>query len=224
MRSTLRIAVVLSVVLGMVLAGSGSLAADKKKVPAFYLRAGQKEQIAGFTSVPAAQKCANWAWAAAVETLLRGLGVELRQHYWVNKVSGAEVCTPLGNWESLARLVPGDYLLDDGRKVRLEVRYAMGAPTVPDDLIAAVRRGQPVLIGWRGNVYLLHGVVFDEYLSPTGVRRFAVKELLLTNPLIAEGEERVTSFVKGRDDPSEILGTLEISATFIKLPDWLRRD
>ncbi len=217
-----RIAAVLAALVA--LSGPFSAADQKKKVPAFYLRADQKEQIAGFTSVAARQKCANWAWAAGVETLLRGLGVALPQNYWVNKVSGSEVCAPLGDWESLARRVPGEYLLDDGRKVRLEARYVLGAPTAPDDLIAAVRRGQPVLIGWRGSAYLMHGVVFDEYLSPTGVRRFAVKELMLTNPLIAEGEERVTSFVKGRDDPAEIQGTLEISATFIKPPDWLRRN
>ena len=205
-----------------VLCGPSS-AADKKKPPAFYLRGAQKEQIAGFTAVTAAQKCANWAWAAGVETLLRAQGVELRQPFWVQKASGSELCTPLGNWESLARQVPGEYQLDDGRKVRLEARYAVGPPTAPDDLIAAVRRGQPVLLGWRGNVYLLHGVLFDEYISLTGVRRFEIKEMMLTSLVIPEGEERTTSFVKGRDDPSEIQGTLEIHATEIKPPDWLRK-
>ena len=202
---------------------SSPLAADRKKPPAFYLRGAQKEQIAGFTAVTAAQKCPNWAWAAGVETLLREQGVELRQPFWVQKASGSELCLPLGNWETLARVVPGEYQLDDGRKVRLEARYAVGPPTAPDDLIAAVRRGQSVLLGWRGNVYLLHGVLFDEYVSLTGVRRFEIKEMMLTSLVIPEGEERTTSFVKGRDDPSEIQGTLEIHATEIKPPDWLRK-
>ncbi|MGH8700973.1 MAG: hypothetical protein ACREVR_07320 [Burkholderiales bacterium] len=207
----------------MTLLCGSSPAADKKK-PAFYLRAGQKAEIAGFTAVTAEQKCPNWAWAAGVETLLRAQDVAIRQQHWVYKANAGDVCVPLGNWESLARLIPGEYQLDDGRKVRLEARYTEGASIPPDDLIAALRRGQPVMIAWRGNVYLLHGVLFDEYISLTGVRRFDIKEMQLTNPSFAEGEERVTSFVKGRDDPAEIQGTLEINATFIKPPNWLRKE
>ncbi|MCI0355375.1 MAG: hypothetical protein L0099_10115 [Acidobacteria bacterium] len=213
----------LAVAIVVLAALGGSLSAADKKKPAFYLRAGQKAEIAGFAAVTAAQKCPNWAWAAGIETLLRALDVSIRQQYWVYKANAGEVCVPLGNWESLARLVPGEYQLDDGRKVRLEARYTEGASIPPDDLIAALRRGQSMMIAWRGNVYLLHGVVFDEYVSLTGVRRFEIKEMQLTNP-IAAGEERVTSFVKGRDDPAEIQGTLEISATFIKPPDWLRKN
>jgi hypothetical protein len=212
-----------AVVLAMAVLWASPAVADKKK-PAFYLRAGQKEQIAGFTAVTAAHKCPNWAWAAGVETLLRAQDVAIRQQYWVYKANGSEVCVPLGDWESLARLVPGEYQLDDGRKVRLEARHTVGAPVAPDDLIAAVRRGQPVMIAWRGSVYLLQGVLFDEYISLTGVRRFEIREMQLANPYVAEGEERVATFVKGRDDPSEIAGTLVISATFIKPPDWLRKE
>lgn len=197
-------------------------AADKKK-PAFYLKPGQKAEIAGFTAVTAEQKCPNWAWAAGIETLLRGLDVSLPQKFWIYKAHTGEICVPLGNWESLARLIPGEYQLDDGRKVRLETRYTEGASIAPDDLIAALRRGQSIMVAWRGTVYLLHGAVFDEYISLTGVRRFDVRELYFTNPLVSEGEGRVVSFVKERDDISEIQGTLEISATFIKPPDWLRK-
>ncbi len=212
------------VLLVLIMLVGGLSSADDKKTPAFYLKGNQKEQLTGFTAVTAAQKCPNWAWAAGVETLLRALGVELRQHFWVQKAGGGELCTPLGNWETLARLLPGEYVLDDGRKVRLEARYAVGPPTVPDDLIAAIRQGRSVVMGWRGSVYMLHGVVFDEYISLTGVRRFEVREMMLTNLLIAEGDERTATFLKGRDDPAEIAGTLEISATEIKPPDWLRKN
>ena len=201
-----------------------STRADDKKKPAFYLKPGQKTEIAGFTAAIAEQKCPNWAWAAGIQTLLRGLDVSLPQKFWIYKAHTGEVCVPLGNWESLARLIPGEYQLDDGRKVRLDMRYTEGASIAPDDLIAALRRGQSIMVAWRGSVYLLHGAVFDEYISLTGVRRFDIKELYFTDPLVAEGEGRVVSFVKERDDISEIQGTLEISATFIKPPDWLRKN
>ena len=57
------------------------------------LRPDQQVELADLLSMaPAKQKCENWAWAAAVESILRAQEVPLAQSYWVTKADGGEVC------------------------------------------------------------------------------------------------------------------------------------
>ncbi len=186
---------------------------------------GQTAELPSPPAVGVAQKCENWAWAAGVETILRSEGVALDQHYWVQKSDGGEICLEsLAPLEQIARLISGEYVLDDGSKARLEARYTLGAPVNLDSVILGLRNGHPALLVWRGHAYVLYGVVYDEYVSPTGHRLFDIRELKLADAFFAEDDRRLVSFLKGRDDPAEIGGTLEISATPILPTDWMHRN
>ena len=170
----------------------------------------------------APQKCVNWSWAAGLEAMLHVQHVPLTQNYWVLKVNLGEVCddrpvTP----EALAPYIDGDYALEDGRKVRLQSTVIPGAPTIPDQVIAPLRLGQPVLLFWKGRAFLLYGAVFDEYIYPNGQRMFEVRELKLLDPLAA-GKQRQVSFVNGSDDPSQLGGALLVTATFPSQIPWQR--
>src|SRR3954470_4954144 len=174
------------------------LAAGKKKSPFSMTRPGMKAELATLPSIVAKQKCGNWAWAAGFEAMLRtqGAGAPLDQSYWITRLNGGEVCLDaVGRWEDLLRtLERADYVLDDGRKLRLEPRFIAGAPTVPDDLIMAMRRNQPIMLMWRGRGYLLAGVTYDEQIATTGSRMFEITELKLLDPYAApaKGESIVT--------------------------------
>ena len=93
-------------------------------------RQDQQVELAELLSMaPAKQKCENWAWAAAVESILRAQKVPLAQSYWVTKADGGEVCKESAtDLNALPKLINGSYVLDDGRKVRLVATLVAGAP------------------------------------------------------------------------------------------------
>jgi hypothetical protein len=190
-----------------VLCGSGPAGAGKKPPKGAPLTRlpGKSAEIANLALPAPAQKCQNWAWAVAIETMLQAQNVPLKQNFWVQKVNGSEICVDaLPAPDLLARAIDGRYVLDDGRKVRLESRY-FAAPITPDDLIAPVRQGTPLLLFWNARAFVLRGLVFDEYIYPNGQRMFEIREIKLLDPL-APAKQRELSFLNGRDDPAELSG------------------
>src|SRR5262245_16526970 len=99
--------------------------AQKKKAP-FYLRPGKDESLAKMPSVVAKQKCGNWAWAASLEAALRAQDVPLDQTFWVLRLNRGELCLDTaGDPESLAHFLESQaWVLDDGRKMRLQATYS----------------------------------------------------------------------------------------------------
>jgi hypothetical protein len=186
-------------------------AADKKPrgVPLTRL-AGKTAEIADAAMPAPAQSCENWGWAVTIETMLKAQKVPLKQNFWVQKVSGSEICVDAPPApDVLVHAINGHYVLDDGRKVRLESRYSAGPPTTPDDLIGPVLRGVPLLLSWKGRALLLRAVVYDEYIYPNGQRMFEIREMKLLDPL-TPAKHREVSFVNGSDDPAEIAGVLQV--------------
>ena len=166
------------------------------------------------------QKCTNWAWAAAVEAMLRSQQVTMKQNAWVAKADLGEVCVDaVPTMEKLARVVEGAYVLDDGRHVRLQALYISGAPRVPDDLILPLRQGRVVLLFWRSRALVVRAVVYDEYIYPNNQRMFQIKEIRLVDPLLT-GKQREVSFVNGRDDPAEIGGMFHVVVIPDKQQAW----
>ena len=204
----------MTVCIGLVVDASS---ADKHKTKTqWMLRPAQTADLAPLPEVAARQKCGNWAWAAAVEGVLRTAGLAISQNELVMKASGGELCGDESpSPQEMIHAIEGELRLEDGRKFRLQTRYRPGAPTSPEDLIVSVMRRHPLVLFWRGRAYLLAGVTYDEYIAPTGARRFEIRALRLADPLAPpekKAAERLVTFVKGRDDPGEIEGVLEVVA------------
>jgi hypothetical protein len=123
--------------------------------------------------------------------------------------------------EALAKVIDGAYVLDDGRHVRLESRYISGAPTIPDDLIAPLRLGHPVLLFWKSRALVVRAATYDEYIYPNGQRMFQIKEIKLVDPLLT-GKQREFSFVNGRDNPADIGGVFHVVVVPEKQLPWQR--
>ncbi len=205
---------------------AGSLLAagrDKQKGIPVAVKPNQSETVAAPAVTPAPEPCDNWAWAAGVESLLRAQDVALDREYWLFKAHGGLLClSPLPDPAALTAYIPGEYVLEDGRKVRLEAQFTAGAPRNADEVIMSLRRGHPFLLLWRGHTYVVYGVVFDEYIAATGARQFEIREMKLLSLLPGSEEQRTVSFVKDRDDLSEVQGTLTVRAHFVQPPNWLR--
>jgi hypothetical protein len=187
-------------------------AAGQKQGQQYYLKPDQTADLAADTKLNTAkQSCENWAVAAGLETMLQRQNVALDQSFWVMRLNGGELCvddTP--TIDALRLVVNRDFVLDDGRHVRLEIQFEPGPPRSIDSVIAGLKLQQVTLLLWRGHPYYLTGVTYDERIGRDGTRFFEVKEIRLANTY---AKLPGVTFQKGRDDPAEIQGVLSVSAT-----------
>lgn len=187
-------------------------AADKKQQQSYYLKPDQSADLASDTKlITAKQSCENWALAAGLETMLQQQNVALDQNFWVIRMNAGELClSDLPTIEALTHVVNKEFVLDDGRHVRLEIQFTPGPPVSIDPVIAGLKLQQVTLLLWRGHPYYLTGITYDERIGRDGTRFFEVKEIRLANtyPKLPG-----VTFEKGRDDPAEIQGILSVSAT-----------
>ena len=185
----------------------------KKSYPPFAAHKNLAVDLKVVPVVVAKQKCGNWAWAAALETVLRSQGVPLDQTFWVLRLNHGEPCLDSpGAPEDLIRYLERDpHVLDDGRKVRLHVVYVPGPPTAMDALIRSIQDNHPVIVYWRGWARVLSGMTYDENVAPTGDHLFEARELRLID-LYAPPKDpaRVSRFVKGVDNLAEFEGLMQV--------------
>jgi hypothetical protein len=189
-------------------------AADQKQGQQYYLKPDQTADLAAETKLNTAkQSCENWAVAAGLETMLQQQSVPLDQSFWVMRLNGGELCVDdLPTIDALKLVVNRDFVLDDGRHVRLEIQFTPGPPVSIDSVIAGLKLQQVTLLLWHGHPYYLTGMTYDERIGRDGTRFFEVKEIRLANtyPKLPG-----VTFQKRRDDPAEIQGILSVTATVL---------
>lgn len=187
-------------------------AVDQKQGQQYYIKPDQTADLAADTKLNTAKhSCENWAVAAGLETMLLRQNVPLDQSFWIMRLNGGELCLDdMPSIDSLKLVVNRDFVLDDGRHVRLEINFAPGPPVNIDSVIAGLKLQQVTLLLWRGHPYYLTGVTYDERIGRDGTRFFEVKEIRLANTY---AKLPGATFQKGRDDPAEIQGILSITAT-----------
>jgi hypothetical protein len=184
-------------------------AADKKQQQSYYLKPDQSADLASDTKlITAKQSCENWALAAGLETMLQQQNVALDQNFWVMRLNGGELClSDLPTIEALTQTVNKEFVLDDGRHIRLEIHFTPGPPVSIDPVIVGLKLQQVTLLLWRGHPYYLTGITYDERIGRDGTRFFEVKEIRLANTF---AKLPGVTFEKGRDDPAEIQGILSV--------------
>jgi len=198
------------VVIPLLLAIAFQQQVPKKQGQNYYLKPDQSADLARDTKlITARQSCENWALAAGLETMLQPQNVALDQSFWVMRLNGGELCiSDLPRIEALTQAVNKEFVLDDGRHVRLEIHFTPGPPVNVDPLIARLKLQQVTLLLLRGHPYYLTGLTYDERIGRDGTRFFEVKEIRLANtyPKLPG-----ITFQKGRDDPADIAGTLSVA-------------
>jgi hypothetical protein len=209
-----KLGLVLLLVVSVSVSGLAQIFHKKKKsYPPFALHKNLAVDLKIVPVVVAKQKCGNWAWAAALETVLRSQGVPLDQTFWVLRLNHGEPCLDSpGAPEDLIRYLERDaHVLDDGRKVRLHVIYVPGPPTGMDGLIRSIQNNQPVIVYWRGRARVLSGMTYDENVAPTGDHLFEARELRLIDLYaLPKDPARVSTFVKGVDNLAEFEGVMGV--------------
>lgn len=186
-------------------------AGDKKK-QILYTKPNQSVDLEAPKLATARQECENWALAAGLEALLKQQDVALDQSYLVMRVYGGELCVPDSPpaIEAFAKIMNNEFVLDDGRHVRLELHFSTGAPTNIDALIYSLKQQQLSLVLLRGHPYYLTGATFDEQIGRDGSRMFIIRELRLANTF---AKQPGVTFENGKDNVEDIQGTVSVSVT-----------
>jgi hypothetical protein len=189
-----------------------SLSASGQKPQAYYIKPDQTADLPSETKlITARQNCENWALAAGLETMLKQQKVPLEQNFWVTRLAGGELClTNLPDMDAVAHTVNNEFVLDDGRHVRLEMHFVPGPPVNIDAVIAGMKLQQLSLVIWRGHPYFLTGITYDEHIATDGTRFFVLKEMRLANTF---AKLPGVTFEKERDNPDEIQGILSVAVT-----------
>ncbi|MDP9267058.1 MAG: hypothetical protein M3P27_01875 [Acidobacteriota bacterium] len=197
--------------------------AQAGKKPGYYKKPGTA-QLPEFAVVTPAEKCSSWGWAAATESILALDSVNVDQHVLVQKAFGGELCDDgAPNLRKLGEAVNGEYVLSPKKKMRVVARVFLAGTTIgAEDLIAAVRRGRPMIFFWRMHAYIAVGVAYDEYIGANGARLWEVRELTLLDPTADDAEHRFVTFQKGRDDLNEINGAMEFVLIPMEEIDWVQ--
>lgn len=189
------------------------LHAGDKKNGQPYFKPGQIADLEIKNLTTARQSCENWALAAGLEAMLRQLDVALDQNFWVMRLSGGEVCaSELPSMDAVGKAVNREFVLDDGRHVRLDLHFTPGAPVDVDSVIMGLKKQQLSMVLLRGHLYYLVGVTYDESINNDGTRFFVINELRLANTF---ARLPGLTFAKGRDNMEDIGGIVSISATTV---------
>jgi hypothetical protein len=193
-------------VLLLVLTVSAGGNAQKQRV---LVNPDQTADLAPTKMSTARQNCENWALAAGLETMLQQQNVGLDQSFWVRRLNGGELCiAEMPSMDALAQVVNKEFVLEDGRHVRLEVHFVPGAPVDIGGLIAGLKQQRLSLFLWHGHPYYMSGVTYDEHIGRDGSRVFIVKELRLADTYAKQAD---ITFQRDRDNADEIAGILTVS-------------
>jgi hypothetical protein len=184
----------------------------RKQTQSYQLKPDQTVDLPKDKLVTAKQSCENWAMAAGLQMMLKKKGVSLDQNFWVMRLNYGELCADLPSVDALAKVVNDEFVLDDGRHVRLELDFTPGAPGQVDSIIAGLQQQQVALLIYRGHPYYISGATYDEYIGKDGSRLFVIKELRLANTFA--GKPGI-AFERGRDNLDEIQGIVTVSVNAI---------
>lgn len=188
----------------------------KKKPIQTFIRPGLTAEIpdAANTFATSPRGCANDVWAAAISTIVERQNVKLPAKDWSVRLAGGDACLQtLPELDSLRKSVEGDYPLGNGRRVRIRLRAAAGAPRAADPLATELVAGRPLIVIHKGQPLLLYGMTYDEHIINNLRKELWITELRLVNPAARPGSEARTVTIKredGKADEIEMLIAVDV--------------
>ncbi len=208
-------------VVGMLALAAGS-AAEKKKAPQSYVKPDQFVEIAkAAESFGSAEKpqCANYGWAAAVNTLLAADKVKKPQSFWVVKTSGGDRCFPnIEDPVAFTKAITGDYVLDDGRRIKISADFTPGVPTNMDALISDLQAGRTAMMLFDHRIMLLKAVKYDDILRTYRDHYTVSREIHLVDPMQpVASKDRVVVFTRDKDDAARFQGVITLTVKDLQL-------
>ncbi len=111
--------------------------------------------------------------------------------------------------QTLVAKIAGAACSANGRRFRVTASFVPNGAIQGNAIIASLKQGRPLLVEWRGMLYVLYGVVYDEHLYSSGRQDNIVRDLLLIDPRYSS-ERRFVQFQRAKDNFAEIEGIASI--------------
>ena len=159
-------------------------------------------------SEPKNDECVSEDWAAAIAMVGQAQGATLDANYWSMKLFGGACLTTVKPQAVAARL-NGDYVLDDGSKLRINSDLF---PTLPPTIIATMADHKPFAIGWKGGAYVVTFVEYVDQVVYDGggqTHIYYPSKLTLTGPRSG----RTVIFDVTKNNASELDGSITLAVS-----------
>jgi hypothetical protein len=145
------------------------VATDEKKTPA----APPKKK---------AEACDSDAWAVGVDAMMQSWQVSLGKKFWAERLFN-ELCLNPVNLGDAAKQIPGDYVLNDGKKIRVKADVVLHDFPNPTVIVNAVKADHPFLVSWKNRVLIVTYVDYIENYTNGILTDYTIHKLHLTDPL-----------------------------------------
>jgi hypothetical protein len=111
---------------------------------------------------------------------------------------------------ALISKVDGATCSSGGQIKKVNASFTPNSAIVANNIIASILQQKPLLIQWKGAVYVLYGVVYDQHLHQSGTQDNVVREFLLLDPRYRD-KRRFTVFDSKENDFGEVEGVATVS-------------
>jgi len=106
----------------------------------------------------------------------------------------------------------GKHYLDSGASIVISDQFWAGAAIHAEEIIATLAAQRPLMMVWKGHLYVVSGAIFDEYLYYSGANMCVIHKLLLVDTRFS-GKRRHVTFDRQTDDWSNVSGLLSLAIT-----------
>lgn len=114
--------------------------------------------------------------------------------------------------KELGEKLRGKHYLDSGSSIEIADQYWPGASVNADIIVNTLMAQRPMIMHWNDHLYVVSGVVFDEYKYSDGSDVRVIHKLLLIDPRYSDAR-RNSVFNRETDDWTKVSGLLALAIT-----------
>ncbi len=129
-----------------------------------------------------AESCDSEAWSVGVNAMMQSWEVDLGKKFWSERMFQGLCISPVAVGEA-AKSIAGDYVLDDGRKIRVKADLVLRDFPSPTLIVNAVRESHPFLVSWKNHALIVTYIDYIENYTNGILTDYTIHKLHMTDPL-----------------------------------------
>jgi hypothetical protein len=169
----------------------------------------QRVTVPGLAAVSAKDTSSAAITKAALATVLSASKLKCDPDSPIESVAEANAGASL---QTLASKISGASCVVNGRRLRVQANFVPNGAIQGNNIIASIKASKPLLFEWKGALYVLYGVVYDEHLHYSGRQDNVIRQFLLIDPRYSD-KRRLVSFEREKDNFAEVEGVAGVSVS-----------
>jgi hypothetical protein len=110
----------------------------------------------------------------------------------------------------LINKIDGTLCSGSGRIHKVNASFTPNGAIRANDVIAALLQKTPLLMQWRGSIYVLYGAIYDQHLYYSGRQDNVIREFLLIDPRYQD-HRRLVTFNRSQNDFGDVEGIASVN-------------